>query len=123
MLALRALHKEAQTCRSRAVQLPETVEAHALDEAWYRRGYFDDGAPFGCRENAEARIDSLPQTWAAISDAGDRERVEVALRSLDEILVREADDLILLFTPPFDKTTANIGYIKAYPPGVRENGG
>jgi cyclic beta-1,2-glucan synthetase len=51
------------------------------------------------------------------------ERVEVALRSLEENLVREADDLILLFTPPFDKTTADVGYVKAYPPGVRENGG
>ena len=30
---------------------------------------------------------------------------------------------MLLFTPPFDKTTADVGYIKGYPPGVRENGG
>ena len=29
----------------------------------------------------------------------------------------------MLFTPPFDKTAADIGYIKGYPPGVRENGG
>jgi hypothetical protein len=35
----------------------------------------------------------------------------------------ESDDLILLFTPPFDKTTADVGYIKGYPPGVRRNGG
>jgi cyclic beta-1,2-glucan synthetase len=42
---------------------------------------------------------------------------------VEENLVREADDLILLFTPPFDKTTADVGYIKGYPPGVRENGG
>ncbi|HEX7518412.1 MAG TPA: hypothetical protein VF345_14115, partial [Chthoniobacterales bacterium] len=86
-------------------------------------GYFDDGTAFGSKECAEARIDSLPQTWAAISGAGSPDRVEVALRSLEENLVREADDLILLFTPPFDKTLADIGYIKGYPPGVRENGG
>ena len=61
--------------------------------------------------------------WAAISGAGDSDRIEVALRSLEENLVREADDLILLFTPPFDKTAADVGYIKGYPPGVRENGG
>src|SRR5206468_3948762 len=58
-----------------------------------------------------------------LGGAGDSERVDVALRSLEENLVREADDLILLFTPPFDKTTADVGYIKGYPPGVRENGG
>jgi cellobiose phosphorylase len=123
LLALRELHDEAKTCCARAAQLAQTVEAQAWDGAWYRRGYFDDGTPFGSRENAEARIDSLPQTWAAISGAGDSERLDVALRSLEENLVREADNLILLFTPPFDKTTADVGYIKGYPPGVRENGG
>jgi cellobiose phosphorylase len=123
LLILRELRDEAQACRARAAQLAKTVDAQAWDGAWYRRAYFDDGTPLGSRENVEARIDSLPQTWAAISSAGDSNRVEVALRSLEENLVREADDLILLFTPPFDKTTADVGYIKAYPPGVRENGG
>ncbi|HVI82570.1 MAG TPA: glucoamylase family protein [Chthoniobacterales bacterium] len=123
LLALRELHDEAKACRARVALLAKTVDAQAWDGEWYRRGYFDDGTPFGSRENAEARIDSLPQTWAAISGAGDSNRVDVTLRSLEENLVREADDLILLFAPPFDKTTADVGYIKAYPPGVRENGG
>ncbi len=123
LLALRELHDEAKACRARIAQLAQAVETQAWDGAWYRRGYVDDGTPFGSKENAEARIDSLPQTWAAISGAGDSNHVEVALRSLEENVVREADDLILLFTPPFDKTTSDIGYIKAYPPGVRENGG
>jgi cellobiose phosphorylase len=123
LLDLRELHEEAKACRVRAAQLARAVDAQAWDGEWYRRGYFDDGTPFGSRKNAEGRIDSLPQTWAAISGVGDSERVKIALRSLEENLVREADDLILLFTPPFDKTTADIGYIKAYPPGVRENGG
>jgi cyclic beta-1,2-glucan synthetase len=123
LLDLRELHEEAQACQTRAVQLAQTIDAQAWDGAWYRRGYLDDGTPFGSGENTEARIDSLPQTWAAISGAGDSDRVEFALRSLEENLVREADDLVLLFTPPFDKTTVDIGYIKGYPPGVRENGG
>ena len=123
LLSLREHGEEAKTCRARAVQLAKTIDAHAWDGAWYRRAYFDDGTPLGSRENAEARIDSLPQTWAAISGAGDSERVEIALQSLEEQLVREADNLILLLTPPFDKTAADVGYIKGYPPGVRENGG
>jgi cellobiose phosphorylase len=123
LLTLREFHEEAKACRARAAQLAKTIDAQAWDGAWYRRAYFDEGTPLGSKENAEARIDSLPQTWAAISGSGDSGRVEIALRSLAENLVREADDLILLFTPPFDKTTADVGYIKAYPPGVRENGG
>src|SRR5207247_10905719 len=105
LLALRELYEEAQACRTRAIQLAQTVDAQAWDGAWYRRGYFDDGTPLGSSESAEARIDSLPQTWAAISGAGDLERLDVALRSVEEHLVREADDVILLFTPPFDETT------------------
>jgi cyclic beta-1,2-glucan synthetase len=123
LLTLRELHQEAQACRTRAAQLAKTIDAQAWDGAWYRRGYFDDGTPFGSKESTEARIDSIPQTWAAISGTGNPGHVDVALRSLGENLVREADDLILLFTPPFDKTTADVGYIKGYPPGVRENGG
>ena len=79
--------------------------------------------PLGSKKCEEARIDSLPQSWAVISGAGDTERVDVALRSLEENLVREADDLILLFTPPFDKTAARRRLHQGYPPGVRENGG
>jgi len=123
LLSLRDHGEEAKACRARAAQLAKTIDTPAWDGAWYRRAYFDDGVPLGSRENAEARIDSLPQTWAAISGAGNPDRVEVALRSLEENLVREADNLILLFTPPFDRTAADVGYIKGYPPGVRENGG
>ncbi len=123
LLMLREHHDEALACHTRAAQLAKTVDAQAWDGAWYRRGYFDDGTPFGSKECTEARIDSIPQTWAAISGTGNPDHVQVALRSLEENLVREADSLILLFTPPFDRTAADVGYIKGYPPGVRENGG
>jgi cellobiose phosphorylase len=123
LLVLREYHDEAQACRRRAAGLAKIIDARAWDGAWYRRGYFDDGTPLGSKKCTEARIDSIPQTWATISGTGNPDRVEVALRSVEENLVREADDLILLLTPPFDKTTADVGYIKGYPPGVRENGG
>jgi len=31
--------------------------------------------------------------------------------------------MVYLFQPPFDKTNLEPGYIKGYPPGIRENGG
>jgi cyclic beta-1,2-glucan synthetase len=37
--------------------------------------------------------------------------------------VRRDERLILLFTPPFDRTPKDPGYIKGYLPGIRENGG
>ncbi len=123
LLALRGGGAEVKECQARAAELASVIEAQAWDGAWYRRGYFDDGSPLGSRESTEARIDSLPQSWAAISGAGEGERTEQALRSLEENLVLENERMILLFTPPFDQTPKDVGYIKGYPPGVRENGG
>jgi cyclic beta-1,2-glucan synthetase len=45
------------------------------------------------------------------------------LESAWQHLVRADEGLVLLFTPPFDKAEPSPGYIKSYPPGVRENGG
>lgn len=112
-----------RTYLRRAADLATQVEENAWDGKWYRRAYFDDGSPLGTHENNEAKIDSLPQSWAAICGAADPERTEVALTSAYEHLVRPEDQLSLLFTPPFEHTDHDPGYIKAYPPGVRENGG
>ena len=123
LLELRDGSAEAAECRARAASLAKTIDAEAWDGAWYRRGYFDDGTPLGSKECAEARIDSLPQAWAAIAGNGDPDRVNNSLRSLEENLVLDAEQMVLLFTPPFDKSPQDVGYIKGYPPGVRENGG
>ncbi len=114
---------DASRYRAKALELARTVEEEAWDGAWWRRAYFDDGTPVGSAQSAEARIDSLPQSWAVISGAADPERAARALESVREHLVREDERLVLLFTPPFDSSEVNPGYIKGYPPGVRENGG
>ncbi|HEX6612947.1 MAG TPA: glycosyl transferase family 36, partial [Rhodanobacteraceae bacterium] len=95
----------------------------AWDGEWYRRAYYDDGTPLGSRSDRECMIDSLAQSWSVISGAGEHARAERAMRAVDEHLVREEDGLVALFTPPFDKTRHDPGYIKGYPPGLRENGG
>ena len=116
-------HASAMRWRQHIVQLKSAVEAEGWDGAWYRRAYFDDGSPLGSAANAECRIDSIAQSWAVLSGAADKERAERAMQSVKEYLVRYGDDLVLLFTPPFNKTERDPGYIKSYPPGVRENGG
>lgn len=108
---------------SEAQNLAKIIENTAWDGAWYRRAYFDDGTPLGSHENEEAFIDSLAQSWAVISGLADSKRCETALKSAEAHLVKAKEHLVLLLTTPFDKTTLNPGYIKGYPPGVRENGG
>ncbi|MEX1139009.1 MAG: glucoamylase family protein [Bacteroidota bacterium] len=103
--------------------LIQRVERAAWDGEWYLRAIFDDGTPVGSSANREARIDSLPQSWARLSGAMDTHRAEIALESAWKHLVREDEALVLLFTPPFDTSEPSPGYIRGYPPGVRENGG
>ncbi|MDQ2666331.1 MAG: carbohydrate-binding protein [Gemmatimonadota bacterium] len=108
--------------RHRADEYAAAVERSAWDGAWYRRAYFDDGSPLGSSTSTEAKIDSIAQSWAVISEAGDVERARIAMKSVQEHLVRDDDRMILLLTPPFDHTDHDPGYIKGYLPGVRENG-
>jgi len=113
----------ATRCRDEASKLKANIEAHAWDGAWYRRAYFDDGAPLGSSGNEECKIDSIAQSWSVLSGAAPGERQQRAMNSLDEHLVDRQDRLIRLLTPPFDKAIEDPGYIKGYVPGVRENGG
>lgn len=113
----------AEGFRTQAHRLAAVVEATAWDGEWYRRAYYDNGTPLGAQGNLEDSIDSLPQSWAAISQAADPIRTRQSLESVRKYLVKERENLLLLLTPPFDKTEQNPGYIKGYPPGVRENGG
>lgn len=106
-----------------AKRLAEAVEGTSWDGEWYRRAYFDDGTPLGSKVNQECSIDAIVQSWAAISGKANPERVQTALHSAFEHLVKPHNDLVLLLTPSFDHFMPDPGYIKGYPPGVRENGG
>lgn len=99
------------------------LEQNGWDGEWYRRGYFDDGTPFGSASSDECMIDSIAQSWAVLSGAAEPERARQAMESLEKHLIRYDEGIALLFTPPFDKTAHDPGYIKGYPPGLRENGG
>lgn len=109
--------------RRQAADLAAAVERTCWDGQWYLRGFFDDGSPLGSQENAEAKIDSLSQSWAVISNRAQPGRASAAMRSADRLLFDRSNRLVLLFTPPFDHSTPYPGYIMGYPPGLRENGG
>jgi cyclic beta-1,2-glucan synthetase len=109
--------------QAHAAQLQASLESEAWDGDWYRRGWFDDGTPLGSSASDECRIDSIAQSWAVISEAAAPERAGRAMAAAERELVRPQDGVALLFRPPFDKTPLDPGYIKGYPPGIRENGG
>ena len=113
----------ATTWRAHMVALSTSLEDQAWDGHWYKRGWYDDGAPLGSTLNSECRIDSIAQSWAVLSGVGSADRTAHAMASVERELIRPNDGLALLFTPPFDTGSHDPGYIKGYPPGLRENGG
>ncbi len=120
---LRGETDQAKLYHTQAKDYAAAMERSAWDGAWYRRGYFDDGTPLGSSKEPECQIDSIAQSWSVISGAADPVRSRQAMSSFLERLVLPEDRLSLLFTPPFDKSIQDPGYIKGYLPGTRENGG
>ncbi len=101
--------------------LHAAIEKRAWDGAWYYRAFLDSGAPIGSSNNREFKIDSIAQSWSVLCGYGDRERSHKAIASIKEKLMADGDS-IRLIDPPLDKITIDVGYLAAYPPGVRENG-
>jgi cyclic beta-1,2-glucan synthetase len=119
----RGERERAESWRVNGKALRAALEREAWDGEWYRRGWYDDGAPLGSHASDECRIDALAQAWAVLSGVAPRERAEQAMRSLEGHLVSEPERLIRLLAPPFQDTPHDPGYIKGYVAGVRENGG
>jgi cyclic beta-1,2-glucan synthetase len=109
--------------REQAQAYQQALAEHGWDGSWYLRAYYDDGTPLGSSQNEECQIDAIAQSWAVLSGGGSPERTQMAMQSVREKLIRQEDRLLLLFTPPFDQTGKDPGYIKGYLPGIRENGG
>ncbi|MEO6958848.1 MAG: cyclic beta 1-2 glucan synthetase, partial [Burkholderiaceae bacterium] len=110
-------------CEKEAAALGRNLQENGWDGAWFRRAYFDDGSVLGSAENSECQIDSIAQSWSVLSGATSKERMRLAMKAVDERLVQSENAVIKLLAPPFDASVPYPGYIQAYVPGVRENGG
>ncbi|MBV2142270.1 DUF3131 domain-containing protein [Falsochrobactrum sp. TDYN1] len=114
----------AERWQAHVESLTKALDRDGWDGEWYRRGFYDNGAPLGSKDSDECRIDAIAQSWSVLSGVADPRRAEQAMASLEKYLLDDGEgELLRLFTPPFDKTVQEPGYIKGYPPGVRENGG
>lgn len=117
---------EEQAAEELLKQAGEYLSAarRAWDGDWYRRGYYDDGAPLGSAESSRCQIDSIAQSFAALPQGTDVDRANQAVSAaLDRLFDRE-HQVVRLFDQAFDGgEDHDPGYIKGYPAGVRENGG
>lgn len=105
------------------LDLKRALNTKGWDGRWFKRAFMDDGSALGSMENEECRIDSIAQSWSIISNAGDNDKKYISMESLENHLIDKENGIIKLLDPPFEKGKLEPGYIKAYLPGVRENGG
>jgi cyclic beta-1,2-glucan synthetase len=123
LAGVRGETRRAEEWLRHAQGLRPALEGAGWDGDWYRRAYFDDGTPLGSALGDACRIDSIAQSWSVLSGAAPASRARRAMAAMDERLVRRGDRLVVLLAPPFDGAALEPGYVKGYPPGVRENGG
>lgn len=124
----RARHQatRAQAWEAAADGWRQALQADGWDGAWYRRAFFDDGSPLGSQANTEATADLIAQAWSVLAgDAGGAppEHQRAAMAAVENHLVDHEAGLLRLLHPPLAQAEPPAGYIQAYPPGVRENGG
>ena len=77
----------------------------------------------GSHVNSEAQIDLIAQAWAVLSKVAPVSLQRMALAAVDKHLADPTSGLTRLLDPPLANAVPSAGYIQAYPPGVRENGG
>ncbi len=95
----------------------------AWDGQWFKRAFFDDGQALGSHTNSEARIDLIAQAWSVLSNVAPAAEQGMAMKAVEDHLVDTDLGLLRLLHPPLQHAEPSPGYIQAYPPGVRENGG
>jgi cyclic beta-1,2-glucan synthetase len=115
--------RRAETWEAAAALLHAALIEDGWDGQWFRRAYFDNGQPLGTSSNTECRIDLIAQAWSVLSGAAPLALQTAAMDSAHRQLVDSTAGIVKLLTPPLEHSQPSAGYIQAYPPGVRENGG
>lgn len=113
-------------CEKQRHIFKHAILENAWDEDHFVRAFFENGDVLGANSNKECKIDLISQAWAVIAmkDYPDvQEELKKSLEAVEKYLVDEEHGIVKLLYPAFDKPKNDPGYIKAYVPGTRENGG
>jgi cyclic beta-1,2-glucan synthetase len=113
----------AQRWEEAAAGWRTALSSAAWDGQWFKRAFFDNGQPLGSHVNPEAQIDLIAQAWSVLAKGTPQALQRMAMTAVEEHLVDHEAGLIKLLDPPLAHARPSAGYIQAYPPGVRENGG
>lgn len=118
------MREKAEEYASISENLKAVLLKVAYDGKKFLRAFDDNGEVIGSSQAECCKIDILPQAFAAFSGIANSEVRKSALLEAVNTLVDRRSSTIRLLTPPFThENLKRVGYIAAYPPGIRENGG
>ena len=108
-------------------ELKESILKNTWDTDHFVRAFYENGEILGSYINKECKIDLISQAWAVISMksySDVQDKLKKCLETADKYLVDRKLGIVKLLYPAFNnKERNNPGYIRAYVPGIRENGG
>ena len=108
-------------------ELKESILNNTWDTDHFVRAFYENGEILGSYINKECKIDLISQAWAVISMksySDVQDKLKKCLETADKYLVDRKLGIVKLLYPAFNnKERNNPGYIRAYVPGIRENGG
>lgn len=113
-------------CQKHRHLFKHRIIENAWDKDHYVRAFFENGEVLGAYSNEECKVDLISQTWAVIAmkeDVDVQDDLHKAMQTAEKYLIDKENMIVKLLYPAFDKPKNNPGYIKAYVPGTRENGG
>lgn len=108
-------------------EFKDSILKNTWDTDHFVRAFFEDGTILGSYANKECKVDLISQAWAVISMRkydDIKDKLVKCLETADKYLVDRKLGIVKLLYPAFnDNEKNNPGYIRAYVPGIRENGG
>lgn len=107
------------------LSLMSALEEHGYsqEQGQYIRAYYADGNILGSLTSDECKTDLLPQCFAPMALKLPDDRIYTLAKNSFERLFDDELSIYKLFSPPFERSVQNPGYIKGYVSGIRENGG
>ncbi|NQT95380.1 MAG: hypothetical protein HQ572_02920 [Candidatus Omnitrophica bacterium] len=111
--------QKADELLNKAKTMSSRINDIAWDGAWYKRGFTDDGTPYGSRKDKEGKIYINAQSWSILSGVISKERQKKVLASVDKYL--DGPHGIALFSPAYSKWDPKLGRISMFSEGTKEN--
>ena len=102
-------------------ELGKTIETYCWNEDRFVRGYTEDGAVIGHRDDKEANMWLNPQSWSVISGYASQKQADAALENVYNLL-NTAYGAVLM-SPPYHTEAFDGALAVIYNAGTKENAG